>query len=625
MSFTLEDVCHHSQVEYAARVFNKQEGYRFTYKVDDTMYIETGAYLHYDDDKAVDIALDLSCMSGCVHKCLFCASARHGNCKALTASQIVEQVDTTLKHIECAQSEFLARCPKLTISFEGMGEPTDSSVASSIVDAIAAIGVKYRTTSKRRTQFLVSTVGSNPDVIREWADRKLPLETLQLSLHAVTDDKRRAIIGARVPVIEDVFEALGYFKRNCPDTLIKVNYLMMKIKDEINYSNAELDKLLELLDGTDYLLKIAHLNNTTCSRRNRIRGEWQPDVNVCYDYLLSKHNHGRVYEYGTASDLLISCGQLASYAERQDALDEKAQTQIREIYEELTERNVVLFLGAGVSRSLWDADSLAEELFRELKTGQTYDDKLGLQGVVDICYSRGRQELVNNKLKNTIENSEVPPEFSEITMHPWTTVYTTNYDDFIERAYKQSQERGQTTYSCKRISKLSDYELKVAPQSIPVIKLHGCINDSIDTQVISSLDYMQLYWDGSRQSLLRRFSTDVLQHCVVFSGYSMNDTHIARILFDAKRAKGMRLKGYVVSPKRDNKLDPDLEHVLLEKFDLKTVHCSFAEFLAELSRLRRKPRVFVSGSVKRDVPGRSKRYLCAHRCYQHGQVRLSRC
>lgn len=69
------------------------------------------------------------------------------------------------------------------------------------------------------------------------------------------------------------------------------------------------------------------------------------------------------------------------------------------------------------------------------------------------------------------------------------------------------------------IIKFQNYPIliKSLPQGIPIIKLHGCIHDGIGAQVISSPDYLQLFWDDSRQALLKRLETDILQHAIIFA------------------------------------------------------------------------------------------------------------
>jgi len=191
----LYDSSHHPREKYHSRVFDEQEGYRYTYVVRDGLFIETGAYLHWLNGKIVDVAFDLSCMSGCAYKCKFCSSSRYNN-GVSPPMKSVEQVESTVLNLGYSQESFLSECGKFTFSFEGMGEPSIPDVSENIMKAIGAIRKRYSSESTKEIQFILSTIGAYPSVIRSWADEGLPLETLQLSLHAVSNLNRRRLVGA---------------------------------------------------------------------------------------------------------------------------------------------------------------------------------------------------------------------------------------------------------------------------------------------------------------------------------------------------------------------------------------------------------------------------------------------
>ena len=605
MSFIVTDIVHHSRIPYRSRVFDEQEGYRFTYAIrNGSIFIETGVYLHWREKKIVDLAFDLSCMSGCAYKCRFCASSTYDK-GYLTEGEIIEQVNVSLKYLAIAHEEFLDQCTKYTFSFEGMGEPSLPNVSKNIQKAIIKLQEMFGSSPDKTIQFIISTIGAYPTTIREWADNKLPLETLQVSLHAMSDTKRRRYIGQNIAGIDEIFAALEYFSSKQTTTLIKINYLLLKDEGEVNYTREEIDSLIKYLNNANqkYLLKISHLNDTSASKRHNIVGVWGREAAEWYEYI--RKIYPKCYEYGTTSNLGISCGQLASYAEHAETLHQKEIEYIDEIYEEIVERNAILFLGAGVSSVLWNAKQLAEELFNELSIGEEFQSaSLDLQQVADIYSSRNKLDKLYNKLRNTIKTKKFPPEFLELTRHPWRAIYTTNYDDFIERAYDAAQKLGFTTQSYSKISKTSDFNKKISPKDVPVIKLHGCIHDELGKQVISTSDYFEIFWEANKQTLLKRFEADVMQHCVIFSGYSLNDPHIAQIIYDINKIKSpVRVKGYLVSPQSNRSWASDLEANLLKKFNIKLVKCRFDDFVGELSRKRRALKVFVSGSIKRTIPG----------------------
>jgi len=98
------------------------------------------------------------------------------------------------------------------------------------------------------------------------------------------------------------------------------------------------------------------------------------------------------------------------------------------------ERNAVLFLGAGVSRTLWDSNKLAEELFNELGPRDLSIHRASV--CKEWLTSTTQKKSTRQSLQQAYEYNkgwrEPPPELIEITKHPWKAIYTTNYDDFIE-------------------------------------------------------------------------------------------------------------------------------------------------------------------------------------------------
>ncbi len=600
---------YHPRIKYHSRVFDEQEGYRFTYAIRDGFtFIETGAYLHWRKGEIVDIAFDISCMSGCAFNCKFCASSTY-NKGFLSKEEIVAQVDATLKHLSTSQGHFLGSCDKYTFSFEGMGEPSLPKVSDNIQEAIKILQKKFSGKNKKKIQFIISTIGARPSSIKKWADNELPLETLQISLHAVSDEKRRQIIGEDIPDIKEIFDALEYYNTKCPDTHIKINYLLLRENGNVNYTQNEIDTLIGYLkdSGSKFLLKVSHLNETAASKKYSISGVWGKEADQWFDYI--RNNYANVYEFGTASNLGISCGQLASYAEHAEAIDKKGREYIDEIYEEVLERNAVLFLGAGVARTLWNATQLAEELYNELGMDEQFNEaSVDLQGIADIYYSRNKLDKLYNKLSNTIRTKKFPSEFLELTKYPWRAIYTTNYDDFLEKAYDVAQKTGYSTFSYNKISKTSDFNKKSTPNDIPIIKLHGCIHDEFGKQVLSSTDYLEIFWESNKQTLLKRFETDIMQHSVIFSGYSLNDSHISQIIYDINKIKSaVKVKGYLISPQDEKGWKSDYEANLLSKFNIKLIKCSFEDFLNELSRKRKALKIFVSGSINTMIPGTNEK------------------
>lgn len=310
MSFKILNIKHHPKIKYNARVFDTQEGYSITYSLrSGELLIETGAYLHWNNRKIFGIAIDISTMSGCICKCKFCASADFYK-GTLTCDEIVEQAVLTLMYIKEKRRDFFNSCNLITFAFEGMGESSSPVVSKNILKSIGELKLKFAGNSKK-IQFIISTSGLNTSVIRKWADKKIPLETLQLSVHAVSTYMRKLLIGEKHSKISDIIDALIYFHKKCPNVIIKINYLMLKTNKISNVSRTELDLLISLLKETGFLLKLSHLNLTKPAISNNISKLTQKEIIQSFNYI--KKIYPNTYIYGTDLDLGISCGQIASY------------------------------------------------------------------------------------------------------------------------------------------------------------------------------------------------------------------------------------------------------------------------------------------------------------------------
>ncbi len=313
MPIKLITTTYHPKTIYYARIFNKQEGYRFTFSIRNGDFIfETGVYLHWKDDQIVDIAFDISSMSGCSYECKFCAAADYFK-GILTCDEIVEQVLFSTELIQKKQSDFFEKCKLLTFSFEGMGEPSLPKVSNQILSAIEKLKIHFKD-KRQNIQFIISTIGAHPEVIKEWGKKEIPLETLQVSIHGVSDNIRRSLLGKNQPNLSEIFNALLNFSKSNPSVLIKINYLMMKVNEKSNVTESELKSLITLLSGTGFFIKLAHLNLTDASKLNNIGPISEFEAKECYSFM--KNNYEKAYIYGTESKLGISCGQLASYAEK---------------------------------------------------------------------------------------------------------------------------------------------------------------------------------------------------------------------------------------------------------------------------------------------------------------------
>ncbi|MCF7853590.1 MAG: 23S rRNA (adenine(2503)-C(2))-methyltransferase RlmN [Candidatus Pacebacteria bacterium] len=186
---------------------------KFLLKLSDANTIET-VILHAADRYTVCISTQV----GCPVQCAFCASGRHGLVRNLEPGEIVDQVIFACRHLGVRISNVVVM---------GMGEPL-LNLHNTIAALDALCDPERMAMSARR--ITISTSGI-PDGIRALADHGVPWN-LALSLHAVTDKKRAAIIPAVwCSPLSTVLKACEYYKQTT-GRVVTLEYTLIPGKND---------------------------------------------------------------------------------------------------------------------------------------------------------------------------------------------------------------------------------------------------------------------------------------------------------------------------------------------------------------------------------------------------------
>lgn len=176
---------------------SKQDGTRkYLFQLTDGNLVET-VLMKYHHGNSVCISSQVGCRMGC----RFCASTLEGLERSLTASEMLEQIYEVIRHIGERISNIVVM---------GMGEPLDNY--DNLLKFLRMVSDEYGLNISQRN-LTVSTCGLVPEM-RRLADEKLQI-TLALSLHAVTDEKRREImpIANRYSIAELMDACTYYFEQ----------------------------------------------------------------------------------------------------------------------------------------------------------------------------------------------------------------------------------------------------------------------------------------------------------------------------------------------------------------------------------------------------------------------------
>ncbi|ELW76745.1 SIR2-like domain protein [Acinetobacter sp. WC-743] len=227
---------------------------------------------------------------------------------------------------------------------------------------------------------------------------------------------------------------------------------------------------------------------------------------------------------------------------------------------EYTERQIlegkaVLFLGAGASYNCTNQKNerigfTGGELLQKINEeflGNT-SDPLTLDFASTMAIQISGRENFDQFIKNLVCDFEPTMEHKLITDFKWKAIFTTNYDEAIETAFKENKS------SLQRVEKIisdndSLQKVIVNPEKLPLIKIHGCItraNDSRVPLVIASSDYRRHL--ENRSSLYQYLKECLTSNLVIFYGYGLADLNIIGILDDLEKDGVNRMRHIWIDP-----------------------------------------------------------------------------
>lgn len=288
--------------------------------------------LRLHDGNAVEVVLIpeqdratlcISSQVGCTLNCSFCATARQGFNRNLSAAEIVGQVWLAWKtlqpdHTPASNNQGSNKAPRpiTNIVFMGMGEPllNFEEVTNAIRILLDDFGFGF---SKRR--ITLSTAGVIPGMAK--LASILPV-SLAVSLHATTDDLRNDLVplNKKYP-IATLLKACKEYTEIGSRSRVTFEYLML---DGVNDSNQQANELADLLSNIPAKINLIPYNpvkNAPYRRSNTKR------INAFRDILM---NRGIVTmtRKTRGDDIDAACGQLVGNVDDRTHRSERMNTNL---------------------------------------------------------------------------------------------------------------------------------------------------------------------------------------------------------------------------------------------------------------------------------------------------------
>ena len=223
------------------------------------------------------------------------------------------------------------------------------------------------------------------------------------------------------------------------------------------------------------------------------------------------------------------------------------------LLDQIIEGNVVLFLGAGASFGALNKDG------QQIPSGQQLSNMIAQKFLDDSYLDQPLtfvSELANDQkdifsvqryLYDLFESFQPSEAHKLIPTFKWRSLYTTNYDLIIERAYDCVPKKIQELNPIFRNTRIQNVYKNES--SLPYFKIHGCItyiNDRTLPLILTPDQYIS--HKENRHRLFDKLLEEAHDFTFVFVGYSFADIDIRTILQILDKEKEGRPRYYMIGP-----------------------------------------------------------------------------
>ena len=203
-----------------------------------------------------------------------------------------------------------------------------------------------------------------------------------------------------------------------------------------------------------------------------------------------------------------------------------------EIIQAALNGNLILFIGAGISRLLglpsWSG--LADEIMKELRKKEFLDyseieqlENLDAKQRLSIAELIAADKYdIRSQIKSYLSNASETNHIYKALNDIGCSCVTTNYDTLLSPRFNETKDGSTTARPFRRLSDPEQFLPYWLDQQGTVIHLHGSVENP-KTMIITTKDYLEHYNKEKVQDLLKHLFSN---HVVLFLGYGLEEVEI---------------------------------------------------------------------------------------------------
>lgn len=181
-------------------------------------------------------------------------------------------------------------------------------------------------------------------------------------------------------------------------------------------------------------------------------------------------------------------------------------------------KKCILFLGAGATKESGGVlgNELGKHIFNSIgDIGIEYKENLAKY--TQLLVNAGYRDEIETIVRSRFSTLKPSSSFSKLSSIPWKAIYTTNYDDLIEKSYQK-----QHFYKCIVSSPLSMKETNGGVE-VPLYKINGDINSDFrpDKPLVITLNDLRNN-KKNNEKMISQLMRD-MNDTFIFIGYSFQD------------------------------------------------------------------------------------------------------